>query len=66
MALAKADSLLLMEILNCISEAYRLALLRESSFIISDWVSFSLENGGFSISMNYIRQRLLNKFEIGR
>jgi hypothetical protein len=44
MALAKADNRLLIEILNCISEAYKLAFLRESSLIISVWVSLSLEN----------------------
>ncbi len=43
MASATAESLLLIAVLNCISDAYKLDFLRESSLIISVWVSFSLE-----------------------
>jgi len=44
MASATAESLLLMAVLNCISDAYKLAFWRESSLVISFRVSLSLEN----------------------
>ena len=44
MASATAESLLLMAVLNCMSDAYKLAFWRESSLVISFRVSLSLEN----------------------
>jgi len=44
MASATAESLLLMAVLNCISDAYKLAFWHESSLVISFRVSLSLEN----------------------
>jgi hypothetical protein len=44
MASATAESLLLMAVLNCTSDAYKLAFWRESSLVISFRVNFSLEN----------------------
>ena len=44
MASATAESLLLMAVLNCIRDAYKLAFWRESSLAISFRVSLSLEN----------------------
>ncbi len=46
MALATAESLSLIAVLNCMSDAYRLAFWRESSLVISFLVSLSLENVG--------------------
>ncbi len=53
MALAKADSRFSIEILNCISDAYKLAFLRESSLIISVWVSLSLGNARSWVALTY-------------
>jgi hypothetical protein len=44
MASATAESLLLMAVLNCMSDAYKLAFWLESSLVISFRVSLSLEN----------------------
>ncbi len=49
----KADSRLSIEILNCISEAYKLAFLRESSLIILVWVSLSLGNARSWVVLTY-------------
>ncbi len=44
MASATAESLLLIAVLNCVSDEYKLAFWRESSLVISFRVSLSLEN----------------------
>ena len=49
MASATAESLSLIAVLNCISDAYKLAFWRGSSFVISLRVSLSLETVRFRV-----------------
>ncbi len=54
MALARADRRLFTEILNCMSEAYKIDFLRDSSLMISVWVSFSLEKARSWVVFTYL------------